>query len=60
MTGADKLKQMIDSGEFAGLFSNNNEQCKIILCPGMFGLNEKKEHNDCDDCWRKALESEVE
>ena len=59
MTGAEKLKQIIDSGEFAEVA----QMISSAPCPEDCGFNSGSNYPECTgscaDCWRKALESEV-
>lgn len=71
MTGAEKIKSMIDSGEFAERMVDWGS-CppellgRPLLCKqpkNVFGTNGRMCANDgeiCRSCWRKALESEVD
>lgn len=62
MTGKEKIKQMLDSGEFA------EKVVDFGMCPRALSLKNNctwKTSDDltvsgCRNCWRKALESEVE
>ena len=54
MTGKDKLADYII---FEGYMD--------MLCPASYGLTSSKEclkdqQSDCNECWKKALESECE
>jgi hypothetical protein len=54
MTGAEKIKEMVDSGKFAEKVES------ACGCPDDFGLKQDEFcAMDCESCWRKAQESEV-
>ena len=61
MTGAEKLKQMIDSGEFAEMVARRFCPTSVDIPKGNENCSRWSTHNQevCQACWRKALESDV-